>query len=388
MMQMQRLAAFWGHNFVVHGWVFFVASRLWMLCLSFVLDYCLFKMLLRTNPRDALRYMVCFASSWPVLVLCVRPFSNTLEAISVAAVIAIVTSDGRSSRSRCCAVAALAVAGLWTRVTAAAFLCPSALHHAARLFKAGQLSLLVQSVLAILVAASALALLDTHFYGGSLHRDGMGYILTPWNLFLYNSNAANLANHGLHPRFTHAAVSVPMLLTAAAPALYCTVLATAVSLARGRMSWLRIDALLASTIAVGIAALSLFPHQEPRFLLPLVVPAFALLSTTSWLSSSRVRCVWMAANAVLVLFWGALHQGALLPALFSLSSDAGSCSIAVAGTYSAPATAVASCAAVGRCRAVPVASLEGASVDEIDSFMRKSLQRQCVLLVAPSSHPL
>jgi phosphatidylinositol glycan class Z len=221
-----------------------------------------------------------------------------------------------------------------------------------------------------------------------LHHDGTGYILTPWNLFLYNSNSTNLANHGLHPRVTHAAVNMPMLLTAAFPLLYRTVLAVAVNFARGRLSWLRIDVLLASTIVVGIMALSLFPHQEPRFLLPLLVPAFALLSTTSWLSSSRMQLIWVISNVVLVLFWGGLHQGALLPALYSLSSEAGACSVAVAGTYSAPATAVASCTAVGKCSSVPVSSLEGASVSEIDLFMQKSLQRQCVFLVAPSSHPL
>ena len=370
--------------------MFFAVSRLWMLCLSFVLDFSLFQILRRTNPRDALRHLVCFASSWPVLVLCVRPFSNTLEAVAVAVVVALVSSDGRCSRLQCYAVAAFAVAGLWVRVTTLAFLAPSAVYHIARLLKARDVSLFAQSVCAILFAASAFVLLDTHFYGASLHRDGTGtgLTVTPWNLFLYNSNTSNLANHGLHPRVTHAAVSMPMLLTAALPLLYRRVFVIARNMARGRVSWLHTDALLASTVLVGIVALSVFPHQEPRFLLPLLVPSFALLSTTSWLSSRRMQYAWAFANAVLVLFWGGLHQGALLPALFSLSADPGACSIAVAGTYSAPATAAASCVSVGQCSSPPVASLEGASVLEIDTFLQTALRRRCVFLVAPASHPL
>ena len=388
-LQLQSLAAFANQPFIVRGWMFFVASRLWMVCVSFLLDYSLFMLLQRAQSKAALQHMVMFASSWPVVVLCARPFSNTVEAVAVALVLALVTSKGSSRPGTCCAIAVCAVVGVWIRVTTVAFLAPSALHHLVKLLKAGQPALVVLNVAAVVIVAAALVLVDTRFYGGdSLHHNGTGHILTPWNLFVYNSNTSNLATHGLHPRVTHAVANMPMLMTAALPLLYRRVALSLWRLASGRLSWLHLDALLASTIVVGIMALSLFPHQEPRFLLPLLVPAFALLSPTSFPSSSRMRSIWAVCNVALFLFWGCLHQAALLPVLFSLSAGDNACAIAVAGTYSAPAAAVASCASIGQCSSVPVASLEGASVKQIDARVQAALLHRCVFIAAPASHPL
>jgi phosphatidylinositol glycan class Z len=179
-----------------------------------------------------------------------------------------------------------------------------------------------------------------------------------------------------------------MLLTVALPFLYHKVFGTLIQLARGCLSWFHKDALLAVTVSFGIVTLSLFPHQEPRFLLPLLVPSFALLSTTSLFGYRRIQIIWLATNCILLVFWGGLHQGALLPALSSISFQAGACNIVVAGTYSAPATAVAQCTSVGNCSSVAVTSLEGASVLDIDDALRESLSRGCVFLAAPSSHPM
>ena len=54
---------------------------------------------------------------------------------------------------------------------------------------------------------------------------------------------------------------------------------TAVPLPGGCLSRLHIYTLLAATVFVVVAALSLLPQQEPRFLPPLPVPSFALLFT-------------------------------------------------------------------------------------------------------------
>ena len=64
---------------------------------------------------------------------------------------------------------------------------------------------------------------------------------------------------------------------------------TAVPLPGGCLSRLHIDTLLAATIFVVVAALSLLPQQEPRFLPPLPVPSFALLFTPPRASCIRMR---------------------------------------------------------------------------------------------------
>ncbi len=388
--QLQQLAAHAGLSFTVRGWAFFLVSRLWMACASFLLDYSLLLLLRRSNPTHALRHLLIFASSWPVLVLCTRPFSNALEAIAVALVLLLVSSPASPAPASSLALAACAVVGVWIRVTTLAFLAPSALYYLARLLKARQFPLLLYTLAAIALTAAALVLVDTRFYagGGTAQRNSTAITVTPWNLFLYNSNTENLAVHGLHPRITHAAVNVPMLLTAAAPALYHKIFSTARHVVRREMSLFHLDALLSSTVLLAIAALSLFPHQEPRFLLPLLVPSLALLSTSGAFSSRRMRYAWTAMNAALLVFWGGVHQAALIPVLHSLSSDASGCSIVVAGTYSAPASAVARCVSMGNCSSVPVASLEGSSVSDIDAFLSASVRRGCVFLAAPAAHPV
>lgn len=36
-------------------------------------------------------------------------------------------------------------------------------------------------------------------------------VITPWNNLMYNLNVDNLAQHGIHPRYTHIAINLPLL---------------------------------------------------------------------------------------------------------------------------------------------------------------------------------
>jgi phosphatidylinositol glycan class Z len=76
------------------------------------------------------------------------------------------------------------------------------------------------------------------------------------------------------------------------------------------------------TIVCGLTFLSLAPHQEPRFLAPLVVPLAILMGNSSeslW-TNRKLRIVWVGFNVILLLVFGVLHQGGVVPSLLS-SSD-------------------------------------------------------------------
>ena len=69
-----------------------------------------------------------------------------------------------------------------------------------------------------------------------------------------------------------------------------------------------------------VLVLSLFPHQEPRFLVP-IVPLVVLISVKhlSHLPSLRKNMyltVWVIFNTALSLFYGVFHQGGVIPSLF------------------------------------------------------------------------
>jgi phosphatidylinositol glycan class Z len=142
---------------------------------------------------------------------------------------------------------------------------------------------------------------DTAFYTpgefslSSLYRHP---VITPLNNFLYNSNAANLAQHGVHPRYQHFLVNLPQLLGPATALLFL--------LRRSDMGPALVSAFS------GIALLSIFPHQEARFLLPAVPLILGTVripraSTKFWTST------WIVFNVVLGVLMGVYHQGGIVP---------------------------------------------------------------------------
>ena len=142
----------------------------------------------------------------------------------------------------------------------------------------------------------------------------------------YNAASANLAQHGLHPRFLHAAVNVPMLFLPLALPAAAAFIAALRTLLRSWRSKQRLTmaplqppgaaataAALSACVLLPLAALSLAPHQEPRFLLPMLLP-LASLGGAAALASRRRIAAWIAFNAALALFWGGAHQAGVLPA--------------------------------------------------------------------------
>lgn len=101
-----------------------------------------------------------------------------------------------------------------------------------------------------------------------------------------------------------------------------------------------IESLMVASFAVPIALLSIFPHQEPRFIIPVLLPLVYLFShvieeylydvniivdnngkvesikiknkdqleNKSWL-----KTIWYSSNIFLALFYGFIHQGGLIP---------------------------------------------------------------------------
>jgi len=69
--------------------------------------------------------------------------------------------------------------------------------------------------------------------------------------------------------------------------------------------------------------LSLVPHQEMRFLLPMLVPLVLLGYKGIFGSESFwwLKIVWIVFNVVLLIFLGLFHQGGVVPVIQTLSSQ-------------------------------------------------------------------
>ena len=155
-------------------------------------------------------------------------------------------------------------------------------------------------------------MLDTKFYNPSskiwqaLHQTP---IITPLNSLLYNTQNSNLAVHGIHPRYQHLVVSLPLLL---GPALYLLIRHLS-----GQS--LRIPQVSAAS---GILLLSCIPHQEPRFLLPVVPLFLASVQLPRPKIEARVwLAIWIVFNTALGILMGIFHQGGVIPAQIWLGEE-------------------------------------------------------------------
>ncbi|KNF01215.1 hypothetical protein PSTG_05572 [Puccinia striiformis f. sp. tritici PST-78] len=139
--------------------------------------------------------------------------------------------------------------------------------------------------------------------------------IAPISLLLYNLDKKNLAEHGTHPRYLHLLVNGPIIF---GPSLWLT--GWCQIWARLRLSSPTIVKLSIASLISGTLLLSIQPHQEPRFLLPLIFPLTILCSHS--LSKSRSskfkKLFWFAHlshSVITVVLFGYLHQGGLQPAL-------------------------------------------------------------------------
>ncbi|CAB3377230.1 Hypothetical predicted protein [Cloeon dipterum] len=363
---------------LVNPYVLMVLPRLVMCCLSFICDFCLWHMC-QSFGQDYSSRLLVFASSYCALVFGTRTFSNTFEMILLAVLLALVLDSmhhsdeviwredliiekyeklGRQhpveraklARLRsslpshtvrhCALIAFVTVVGIFNRPTFAGFAAPalfSWLHRGmgSRAVDWLHFHLRVASLCFFgAISALVLVLIDSFYYGYLTMAElstsqisiGTNFVVTPLNFLLYNSQTSNLENHGLHPRWLHVVVNAPLMFGPLCVAGYLGLLKIARHVVARRWGHLpkvqSATALMNASVAVPLLALSIFPHQEPRFLLPLVVPlaflhAHTVLNCRRWL-----RHTWYLLNAISLLFFGFLHQGGV-PLLAAHMHDSG-----------------------------------------------------------------
>ncbi|KAJ5474872.1 CAZyme family GT22 [Penicillium sp. IBT 31633x] len=283
----------------------YYALRGGMFLLSFVLeDWAIYELV--PSPRHRRATVVLVASSYVTWTYQTHTFSNSLETLLVAwglVLIRRIAGNKRHSSFFSHAVLAfIAVLGVFNRITFPAFL----------LFPGLQLLPQFQRKPASLAAFLFFGLFfsfvavhtDTAFYRPTASfldtlRDP---IVTPLNNLIYNTDTSNLAQHGLHPHHQHFTANLFQLLGPAYIVMLVSLFSWPVP------SWLRNIRALSALSATML--LSLFPHQEPRFLLP-AVPL--LLSCVPLRRSRLLLAVWVAFNVAMGFLMGVYHQGGVVP---------------------------------------------------------------------------
>ncbi|OQR74796.1 hypothetical protein BIW11_08843 [Tropilaelaps mercedesae] len=300
-----------------------VLPRLVACTLSFLVDVTAF----RIKGPAAVRIT---ASSYLALTYFTRTFNNLTETILFSLLLLMSMSttkvvcttvpaprpqedacNGRSDTKETKGGNTIATAGFFNRPTFVFFAIMPVVHRFWKSTFCDFIGSCVRLTLLALPAAGLFVLLDSLYYRGWIEfwSNPLGsVVVTPINFLLYNGSVSNLANHGLHPHWLHLLVNIPILFGVHSLFFFCDIY----RLLRRPVVFDAESRFLLGCMLVPALCLSLVPHQEPRFLLPLLLP-FALLHSQKVFRSSRSRFFWYSFNFTLFIFFGFLHQASVVP---------------------------------------------------------------------------
>ncbi|XP_050435605.1 GPI mannosyltransferase 4 [Adelges cooleyi] len=347
--------------------------RLITCLLSFLSDYALYKICKLCGVKPD-RYLVLLSSSYVIIVYGTRAFTNSIELVLLSLLLWLVIDSMKTSEkflaaqneifkmyadktsiqdqvemskklrklpyhlfNHCFEIAAILSVGTFNRPTFLIFAIAPIFFWISRGFSKDikycittfnlRFFVLVLCVAPIMLV---LVLIDSYYFGHVTH-DAVDFVYTPLNFIKYNLDSTNLAEHGIHFRLTHAFVNMPLLFSVLVPLFVHNLnLNKFLEIFRnGQYNLLpnihRVDTLMVANVIIPLALLSLFPHQEPRFLLPLLLPI--VFTTANYFSINSIKNLkplfftWCLANVFGFLFYGHLHQAGVTPMISQLATD-------------------------------------------------------------------
>ncbi|KAI6126807.1 glycosyltransferase family 22 protein [Pisolithus sp. B1] len=323
----------------------FRLERLSFLCLSSLLDV---SVALLVPPPKRSFALLLLSSSYVTHAFYIRPFSNSLESVIAALCLVFLNNivelgpsdshetakSGRAALDwNLHALCILGAFGTSMRPTFFSFALPisfQALRYSYR--AAGSISrtgrLLALPLCSGILTVLCFTVADALYYRGTPFHP----VFPCLNFLRYNSSADNLAEHGLHPRWLHLLVNLPMLLSPSLWFLTVTNIYHSFKDSRygpvGRTRTLDVTResksgvteTISQIIVLSLAILSAVPHQEPRFLCPIVLPAVVLVAILSQWPRKAFWVTWIVFNVVFATVFGVMHQGGVVPSLLYLNT--------------------------------------------------------------------
>ncbi|CAO3633003.1 unnamed protein product [Cunninghamella echinulata] len=319
----------------------FLVERSVCFLLTLIIDYVVYKLCQRLH-KDEVLPLLLVATSQVTLAYCTRPFSNSVELIILCvSILKLISFD--MDRTSGFLLGSILTIGVFTRITFILYGFPIGL---AFLYIAKKQHRLVLSMFSFLFGASTMAsifiLADSLYYGSltfvwkengaqvtldtvfrlitspitilNIRLEG-SFIFTLLNNLLYNTNVNNLALHGLHPRYTHFLVNFPLLYGPLALTSLYTIWTATKKVKHEPNSYLYY--MMVGIVFTSMIGLSLIPHQEARFLVPMLVP---LVIIYTWDQDANIGSVlflllWIGFNLVASFVFGNLHQAGIVPTM-------------------------------------------------------------------------
>lgn len=234
-------------------------------------------------------------------------FSNSLETIVLLITLFIcqlIVFEARKvapSYKTCFLLGTAITIGTFNRVTFPAFLILPLLSVFYHCFINNWLALFYV-IFTTLITSLLVVLSDSYLYEV---QDRL--VLTPLNNLLYNLNTDNISQHGLHPRYYHILINVPLIC---GPILVFFI---------SKKYLIKLPTLSAIS---GVLFLSLFKHQELRFIipiLPLISVSINLANFDTVVQGDIIVRIWLLFNAIMGIVMGVFHQAGIIPLISEFS---------------------------------------------------------------------
>ncbi|CAI2167747.1 3886_t:CDS:10 [Funneliformis geosporum] len=332
-------------------------------------DYTAYTIAQLFYPNNALQSLLVFASSYVVLIFNTRPFSNSVESILLALAFCVYVKGstpkfplrqqlGDSSTNRdefpvnlAFLFGCIVALGSFTRITFILYAFPIGLAFLHHIFFSARaqgkswhskfsellpacLGLIITTVICVLVDSLYFGTLNITFGGMLFNKDHIfellcnpmkfieigwhgNLIITPLNNFAYNMDSKNLSEHGLHPRYFHIYNFVLLF----GPLTLLTMKDLKFSANFMRLTSRRTyKTVIVYSGLCGFMFLSIIPHQEARFLLPLLLPVIIVPSDRLHRLHMPFWTIWAVFNLLFVAIFGGLHQAGIVPIMQKLQN--------------------------------------------------------------------
>lgn len=303
-----------GESFGFTTYQIYLLSRIQMTLISwFITDWCIYRII--PTKHERVKCLLFTMSSYLTLIHQSHTFSNSTETCILLPTLYIINDirsylETRSSArqysfSKLITLGFLIAFGTFNRITFCGWiLVPS--FYLLKYFLRFPISSIIP-VMSFLITSYLIIQIDTLYYNAP------SLTIAPLNNLIYNMNSENLSKHGLHSRFTHILVNYPQLM---GPLIFL--------IFPFNIRYIKTTTFL--SIVSGFIILSIFPHQELRFLLP----SIPLLSTSIdfQIPESKIlkKCykliflTWILFNVILSVLYGLFHQAGVVPTMNELNT--------------------------------------------------------------------
>lgn len=346
------------------AYVLLVTPRLIYTLISFVVDISLYKVCRYHSSRGQwyVPISVIFQSSFICMGCMTRSLSNNIEVVLFSLLLVIVCRlirprfrilfvrpDGRSSPAfermksskqliSSFTLGVILSLGIFNRPTFVCFALAPLMYWLHESFKRNSMNIsltitraLTPMMIAFLLTSIFLSGFDTtyyksldvltsllesmvkHDYDKSYNLIKTEWVLTPINFIMYNTNVENLSKYGLHAPYFHLLINGPVYFNILMLLFYGKLINLLVGNGMFRMmvATPRVFALMILSTLTPLILFSFVPHQEFRFLIPLIVPLTYAFGPDIY-RSNKLFMLWTIVNAILVLFYAGIHQAGVL----------------------------------------------------------------------------